>query len=214
MIIRYVSRHLDNEEFEHEVSPLPRMGFIRLELEDNRLGPRLPPSVCTFENVTHVFLESNRLEAFPVELCALRRLEYLTLANNRISGRLPVEIKQMKRLLGLDLRMNSLTNVKALGGSLPNLQELNLQNNPALMEDVAVKGGQELLRHIQSDYEMRAMKCKRAVRAMALARLRKGNALSTLQKDIFKIILRMVWETHEDELWNKRRTTSNLAVYM
>src|SRR3989339_524455 len=56
-------------------------------------------------------------------------LTELDLSNNKLTGALPGEIRQLSNLIKLDVSDNQMTGVPAEVGQLQNLRELDLSNN-------------------------------------------------------------------------------------
>jgi Leucine-rich repeat (LRR) protein len=74
-------------------------------------------------------LSKSGLEKLPSNVWSMTSLEELNLSNNRLTGALPAEIRQLRNLRILDASNNLMTGVPAEIGQLTKLQELNLSNN-------------------------------------------------------------------------------------
>jgi len=113
----------------------------------------LPDELGTLKELMELYLNSNQLKALPKRLKSLRTLEILDLSDNKFQvfpegvvklsklrelklsdnaiGVLPKGIKDCEKLEVLDLSNNYLTELpEGFLEALPNLRELNLENNP------------------------------------------------------------------------------------
>ena len=79
-------------------------------------------------NLTHLFLQSNRLRKIPSTLCNLKKLVVLNLSNNLIQ-KIPNEISDLGRIAELDLSFNFINEVPSSLVKLSQLEHLNLSNN-------------------------------------------------------------------------------------
>jgi Leucine-rich repeat (LRR) protein len=74
-------------------------------------------------------LSNQGLEKLPAYVLKLSNLEELDISNNKITGALPAEIHDLKKLRVLDASDNLMTGVPAEVGQLQNLEVLDLSNN-------------------------------------------------------------------------------------
>jgi Leucine-rich repeat (LRR) protein len=75
-------------------------------------------------------LSGQSLTSVPKGLFSETEIEYLDLANNKLTGSLPAEVRLLQNLKVLDLSQNDFTGVPAEIGQLVNLEVLNLSGNP------------------------------------------------------------------------------------
>lgn len=78
---------------------------------------------------TKLDLSNQGLSEFPKYLLAKTDLQELNLSNNKLSGALPAEIRQLKNLQKINLSYNLMTGVPAEIGQLSKLTELDLSYN-------------------------------------------------------------------------------------
>ncbi|NCN07924.1 leucine-rich repeat domain-containing protein [Candidatus Falkowbacteria bacterium] len=74
-------------------------------------------------------ISNKALTRLPDYIIRLDNLEELNISNNKLTGSLPAEIKNLSKLKILDLSNNLMTGIPAEIGQLPNLEILNLANN-------------------------------------------------------------------------------------
>ncbi len=74
-------------------------------------------------------LSNQELQKLPSSTLKLSGLEELNISNNKITGALPAEIKDLRNLRILDASDNLMTGVPAEVGQLQNLEILDLSNN-------------------------------------------------------------------------------------
>lgn len=108
------------------------------KLENLQLGynhiREVPASYSKFTNLKSVYLQNNKLIAFPFCLCELRNLDFIDLSENKIQE-LP---ENMSNLQCIELNMNA-NQLKGLPASLclcPRLKVLRVEEN--LLELVAI----------------------------------------------------------------------------
>ncbi|CAO2147918.1 unnamed protein product [Urochloa humidicola] len=103
-----------------------------LQLSFNNLTGIIPASLGNITSLTKLSCVSNSLEDhIPIEFSDLSGLQFLYLAMNRLDGRFPQAILNISTLIGLGLGRNGLSGEipPNLGNSLPNLEQLELDNN-------------------------------------------------------------------------------------
>jgi leucine-rich repeat protein SHOC2 len=76
-----------------------------------------------------LYLNAQQITKVPDYVFSQTNLEELNLSNNRLTGAVQAEIKNLQKLRILNLSNNELTGVPAEIGQLKNLQILNLANN-------------------------------------------------------------------------------------
>ncbi|GJQ11446.1 hypothetical protein GpartN1_g3237.t1 [Galdieria partita] len=92
----------------------------------------LPDSIKLFsESITHLYLQDNRLQAFPLTLCCLRKLKVLDLSRNRLQT-LPEEISNLQSLIILDVSDNNLIQLPSSLKQMPRLKTIHYGGNPKL----------------------------------------------------------------------------------
>jgi|Napbiome12C3dose_1001474.scaffolds.fasta_scaffold00004_141 hypothetical protein len=74
-------------------------------------------------------LSNQGLEKLPADILTKSNLEELDISNNKLTGALPAEIRNLQRLRVLDASDNLMTGVPAEVGQLQNLEILDLSNN-------------------------------------------------------------------------------------
>ncbi|XP_022109787.1 leucine-rich repeat-containing protein 40-like isoform X2 [Acanthaster planci] len=82
---------------------------------------RIGKGISRLTNLEEIYLDNNKLEAFPEKLCDLPRLRILQLSNNAIC-KIPDRISKMKKLQYLNMRSNRLTVVPKTVGELQSLE--------------------------------------------------------------------------------------------
>lgn len=85
-------------------------------------------NIKKFKNLRKLVISNTLIDAFPLEVCELERLEYLDLSNNKIKE-IPKGIRKLQSLLTLNLEGNSISTIPEELCSLKNLSVLNLSNN-------------------------------------------------------------------------------------
>lgn len=80
-------------------------------------------------NTARLDLSNKNMEKLPAYVFGLADLETLDASNNRLTGAIQAEIRQLKNLKSLDLSHNRLTGVPAEIGQLPLLESLDLSYN-------------------------------------------------------------------------------------
>ncbi|KAL0009971.1 hypothetical protein SO802_005079 [Lithocarpus litseifolius] len=115
----------------------PSLGFVNftslqyLDLSDNLFSHEIPPSIFNSPKLESLNLNSNKLIGkIPESLGQLKHLTYLDISNNSFSGPIPSSIGNLSSLVGLYLSDNQLNGTipKTLG-LLSNLSYLNVANN-------------------------------------------------------------------------------------
>jgi Leucine-rich repeat (LRR) protein len=86
--------------------------------------------VVSTEVVFKKDLSGQGLTSVPRGLFSEAEIEYLDLANNKLTGSLPAEVRLLQNLKVLDLSQNDFTGVPAEIGQLAKLEVLNLSGNP------------------------------------------------------------------------------------
>lgn len=108
-----------------------------LDLSNTNLD-KLPMSVLNNFNLTELNISQNNITgALPAEIKDLRRLKVLNASNNLMTG-VPAEIGQLKNLEVLDLSNNELTGLPNELGNLKKLRILNLSGNDYSTQDLDV----------------------------------------------------------------------------
>lgn len=74
-------------------------------------------------------LSNQGLEKLPASVLGMNYLEELNISNNKLTGALPAEIRQLRGLRVLDASDNLMTGVPAEVGQLQSLETLDLSNN-------------------------------------------------------------------------------------
>ncbi|KAF8101058.1 hypothetical protein N665_0211s0045 [Sinapis alba] len=93
-------------------------------------------------------LSHNRdLSELPKEICRLTSLKYLNLSYTCISS-LSVGLKELRKLISLDLEFTRLESIDGIGTSLPNLQVLKLFHSSVLIDASSVEELQ-VLEHLK-----------------------------------------------------------------
>ncbi|KAM7497448.1 hypothetical protein LguiA_021862 [Lonicera macranthoides] len=113
-------------------SSLVKIGSLRyLSLSKNRLSGKVHDQWMGEEMNSIDLSENNLSDVFPASLCSLPYLFELKLSNNNFFGKLPISLKNCKKLVFLDLGENKLSGSipKLIGESLLSLQELRLRAN-------------------------------------------------------------------------------------
>ncbi|XP_052622731.1 receptor-like protein 48 [Lactuca sativa] len=111
-----------------------------LDLSHNKLSGPLTnlPNAATYGGygfVSVLFLENNFFnESIPRSLCIRIDLEYLDLSKNRLTGKIPKCLENMKRLYTMILSSNQLSGVIPSSVALNSLHRLNLNDNDFIGE--------------------------------------------------------------------------------
>eukprot|EP00012_Vannella_robusta_P012021 CAMPEP_0206206896 /NCGR_PEP_ID=MMETSP0166-20121206/15259_1 /ASSEMBLY_ACC=CAM_ASM_000260 /TAXON_ID=95228 /ORGANISM="Vannella robusta, Strain DIVA3 518/3/11/1/6" /LENGTH=558 /DNA_ID=CAMNT_0053627535 /DNA_START=94 /DNA_END=1767 /DNA_ORIENTATION=+ len=106
----------------------------------------------------HLDLSHNTLTGFPRAvmsihalevLCTISTLTALTLTSNRIT-KIPAEIIQLRHLVELNMKENSLRNITTILGELPELRALDISNNSTKAELFDAEFTFQCLSHLES----------------------------------------------------------------
>lgn len=101
-----------------------------LNLPSGQKGPSpLPLAEITMAKEIKLDLSNQKLVKVPSEVFARTELEELNLSNNKLTGALPSEIRNLKNLKVLRLNGNQMTGLPAEIGQLSHLTELDLSGN-------------------------------------------------------------------------------------
>ncbi len=119
-------------------SPAPKIPASKtLNLSGQQLT-KVPDSVFKQTNLEELNLSNNRLTgALQAEVRNLSNLKVLNLSNNLMTG-VPAEIGQLQNLQILDLSNNQLTGLPYELGNLQNLKTLNLSGNNYSTADLKI----------------------------------------------------------------------------
>lgn len=111
-------------------------GCYRYPSPDGQLEPGERRAGNSQEAPTQINPGSNRLDLsgqnltqVPSYVFTVTNLEELIMTNNRLTGALPAEIRQLQNLKKLDVSGNLMTGIPAEIGQLSKLEELNYANN-------------------------------------------------------------------------------------
>lgn len=108
-----------------------------LDLSNTNLA-KLPMSVLNNFNLTELNISKNNITgALPAEIKDLKRLKVLNASDNLMTG-VPAEVGQLKNLEVLDLSNNNLTGLPNELGNLKKLRILNLSGNDYSTQDLEV----------------------------------------------------------------------------
>lgn len=193
---------LDDEDSEFRV-------VRELQLENNSVGPEWNTQHVCIMALQNCYFDLNRFEVFPMALIMCTQLVNLSLQSNRLEE-LPEEICQLVSLRSLNLSYNRLLNVYPLSPLLE-LESLDLSSNPKLPDSMARRGvSTDFVRGIAQEYKDRRNRCHRAVVQTALLFRRNECLVSWLPPDLRRLMLRLLWVSHHDNVWSVsiRRTTS------
>jgi adenylate cyclase len=100
----------------------------RLDLSNNDLV-EFPSVLCQLAQLSDLRLSFNHIQSFPSNMASLSKLSSLIMAGNKITGSLPHSFSYLNNLMELDLRFNSITDVKSVF-NLPKLTSLYCERNP------------------------------------------------------------------------------------
>ncbi len=100
---------------------------VSTQQEENSQPLNIVKEVSTSK--TKLDLSGTGLDRLPSNVVGMSSLEELNVSNNRLTGALPGEIRQLRNLRVLNASGNLMTGVPAEIGQLTKLQELNLSNN-------------------------------------------------------------------------------------
>ncbi|MBT4594458.1 hypothetical protein HOD08_01105 [bacterium] len=103
-------------------------GLKKLCLSSKRLCQESYDEIEKLEDLEELYLDSCKLQEFPVQLCSLKKLKILRLRYNSIDC-LPPEIANMETLEDLNLDFSKLQELPAQLCSLKKLRVLTLSNN-------------------------------------------------------------------------------------
>lgn len=81
------------------------------------------------ESTKGLDLSGQGLDKLPASVLTQTNLEELNISHNRLTGALPAEIRQLKKLKILDMSYNDMTGIPAEIGQLNDLEILNLSHN-------------------------------------------------------------------------------------
>lgn len=103
-----------------------------IDLQPNLLIGEFPVELCSFQELVELRIggSGTMTGKIPSEIGQLKKIEGLYLAGNRLSGRIPAEIGDLKKLRSLNLSYNMLE--ESIPDEMVNLSELsyvNLNNN-------------------------------------------------------------------------------------
>lgn len=90
---------------------------------------QLPQTSATIQQGTSLNYSGRGLTHFPKEILSKTNTINLDLSNNKLTGALPGEIKNLKMLEVLNVSNNQMTGIPAEIGQLLNLKVLNYSNN-------------------------------------------------------------------------------------
>ncbi|GLT82348.1 hypothetical protein SLE2022_007340 [Rubroshorea leprosula] len=105
---------------------------IQLDLHNKSLSGTLSPSLFELQYLTFLNLGGNDIASsqIPESISSLKRLQYLDLSSNRLSGSLPSQLGNLTSLRFLDLSGNRLSgSLPSLLGNLSSLRFLDLGSN-------------------------------------------------------------------------------------
>ncbi|KAM1862343.1 hypothetical protein ACFX14_002821 [Malus domestica] len=123
---------LSNNRLEGPVPEALSPSLVRLRLGSNSLDGKIPSAaIATHENLTYLEMENNNLTgSIPPELGDCRKLALLNLAQNQLSGALPVKLGNLSSLEVLRLQSNNLSGAIPFQiTQLPKLSILNISWN-------------------------------------------------------------------------------------
>lgn len=87
------------------------------------------PEISALQSAVRLDLSGSGLSSVSLSVFSRTELEVLDLSNNRLTGALPSQIGQLKKLRILDASGNQMTGVPAEIGQLTALQDLDLSEN-------------------------------------------------------------------------------------
>lgn len=101
-----------------------------LNRSDTSISPTPSAQADQISNKSNFLNLSNQnLNKLPSNVLKMSNLEELNISNNKLTGALPGEIRNLKSLRILDASFNQMTGVPAEIGQLENLEILDLSNN-------------------------------------------------------------------------------------
>ncbi|XP_022109788.1 leucine-rich repeat and death domain-containing protein 1-like [Acanthaster planci] len=93
-----------------------------LTMKNNQVTQdQIGKDISQLTTLEEIYLDNNKLEAFPEKLCDLPRLRILKLSNNAIR-QIPESISKMKTLQSLNMQSNRLTAIPKTVGELQSLE--------------------------------------------------------------------------------------------
>jgi len=132
--LEYLNLSNNHIQGEIENSPTKPLSFLILDLSSNHLQGKLP---FISNQVKWLDLSGNSFSSINDFLCCKQfkkfNLNFLNLASNNLSGKIPGCWIQWKELMDLNLQSNHFVgNMPSSMGSLARLQSLNIRNNSLL----------------------------------------------------------------------------------
>jgi len=132
--LEYLNLSNNHIQGEIENSPTKPLSFLILDLSSNHLHGKLP---FISNQVQWLDLSGNSFSSMNDFLCCKQfkkfNLNFLNLASNNLSGKIPGCWIQWKELMDLNLQSNHFVgNMPSSMGSLARLQSLNIRNNSLL----------------------------------------------------------------------------------
>ena len=114
-----------------KLRPIAIAAFLILLMGAGCASPSKPAAIAPAppEDPTTLDLSSHGLKAVPADVFGRTDLVELDLADNDLTGALPSQIGQLKKLRILDASHNQLTGVPAEIGQLADLEALDLSDN-------------------------------------------------------------------------------------
>lgn len=117
--------------------PISGVSATKLDLSNQNLT-KIPGYVFSQTNLEELNVSNNRLTgSIQAEIRQLKNLKVLNASNNQLSG-VPAEIGQLEKLQVVDLSNNLLTGLPYELGNLKNLQTLNISGNKYSEADLGV----------------------------------------------------------------------------
>ncbi|KAF8392442.1 hypothetical protein HHK36_022784 [Tetracentron sinense] len=108
----------------------PVLRVARIVLKSQGLNGFLSPAIGRLSELKELSLPNNHLvDRIPVEIVDCRKLEVLNLRNNQLSGEIPSEFSSLVSLRLLDLSSNSFSGDLSFLKYFPNLENLSLADN-------------------------------------------------------------------------------------
>eukprot|EP00835_Amoeboradix_gromovi_P001314 NODE_57_length_25931_cov_0.351037.p10 type:complete len:383 gc:universal NODE_57_length_25931_cov_0.351037:3195-2047(-) len=123
------------------VPAMPRSLKI-LNLSGNRLtessiNEMLVKSCKSAWNLEKLWLTSNDIKEFPIEIVRLTSLDFLSISNNKIRD-IPIQIRSLEKLKFLGLSNNLITDAEVILMLLPQLHGFGISGNPLKEQEIQV----------------------------------------------------------------------------